>query len=476
MKQPIKYINKNCLVHSTFGVHLYHRCAYCETTIWDCLGMQFNLTAGTILLLLFLLPLMGQTGIILVVLVIMGTLLRFGGIVNRKTDELFINQAQLGKSKEELVGRNKELSILLDATTAIASQLDLDRILNILSERIGNAVGCTFVKILLKSEDGKRAVVKAAHTVQKLEWDPAQGASFELKPGSPALSALCDRTSVTLDVGQIQELRSDPVLMRCLLGNLDQIQSMLIMPIIMQEECYGLVVLGERRHWERSSFTPEKSSLAMALVQHAGIAIENAQHYWSLQRAHLETIIGLGEALETRDTYTRGHSERAVEYARVLAKELGLTPEQEDRLRYATILHDIGKIGIPDGILNKPGNLTDEEYTLMKTHPVKGANIVSKIRFLERVAPSIRHHHEHWDGTGYPDGLAGEDIPIESRIVAVLDAYDAMMSDRVYRKAPGREYAVDELCRRSGKQFDSKVVTAFLKVLGVEKEELSMKS
>ncbi len=470
MEPSVKYINKNCLVHTAFGVHLYHRCAYCETTIWDCLGMQFNLTAGTILLLLFLLPLMGRAGVILVVLVIMGTLMRFGGIVNRKTDELFINQAQVGKSKEELLRRNEELSILLDATTAIASQLDLDRILHILSERIGNAVGCTFVKILLKSEDGKRAVVKAAHTVQDLEWDPAEGSAFELKPGSPALSALCEKTSITLNEDEIRELRSDPALMRCLLGNLEQIQSMLIMPITMQGECSGLVVLGERRHWERSPFTPTKSSLAMALVQHAGIAIENAQHYWSLQRAHLETIIGLGEALETRDAYTRGHSERAVEYAKAIAQELKLAKEETDRLQYATILHDIGKIGIPDGILNKPGCLTDEEFALMKTHPDKGANIVSKIRFLERVAPSIRHHHEHWDGTGYPDGLAGEDIPIESRIVAVLDAYDAMMSDRVYRKAPGRQYAVSELCRCAGTQFDPKVAGAFLKVLGVRQE------
>ncbi len=472
MEQPIKYINKNCLVHSAFGVHLYHRCAYCETTIWDCLGMQFNLSAGIILLLLFLLPLMGHTGIILVVLVIMGTLLRFGGIVNRKTDELFINQAQLGKSKAELIGRNQELSILLDATTAIASQLDLDRILNMLSERIGNAVGCTFVKILLRSEDGKRAIVKAAYSIQNLEWDLAQGSSFELKPGSPVLSALCERTSITLNTDRIQDLSSDPELMRCLLGNQDQIQSILIMPITMQGECYGLVVLGERRQRERSSFTPEKSSLAMALVQHAGIAIENAQHYWTLQKANLETIIGLGEALETRDAYTRGHSDRAVAYAKILAQELKLTKDQTDRLQFATILHDIGKIGIPDNILNKPGKLTDEEYALMKTHPAKGANIVSKIRFLQQISVLICHHHERWDGRGYPDGLVGENIPIESRIVAVLDSFDAMTSDRVYRPAPGWNYAINELRRCSGTQFDPSVVGAFLKILGVQKESI----
>ena len=131
----------------------------------------------------------------------------------------------------------------------------------------------------------------------------------------------------------------------------------------------------------------------------------------------------------------------------------------------------MGKIGIPDNILNKPGKLTAEEYELMKSHPVKGANIVSKIHSLERIAPVIRHHHERWDGTGYPDGIAGENIPIESRIVAVLDSFDAMTADRVYRKAPGRDFAISELRRCSGTQFDPRAVAAFLKILGVVSNE-----
>lgn len=281
-----------------------------------------------------------------------------------------------------------------------------------------------------------------------------------------------DQAPLILNTAQIQELNAAPAVQRGLLGNLEQIQSLLIMPVIMMNECLGVVALGERRHWERSPFTPEKSGLAMALIQHAGIAIKNAHHYQLLQKEHIETIMGFAEALETRDAYTRGHSDRAVEYAQAIAHELGLTPEQTDRLRYAAILHDIGKIGIPDDILNKPEKLAPEEYGLMKTHPEKGANILSKIRFLERIAPLIRHHHERWDGTGYPDKLQGRDIPIESRIVSVLDSYDAMTSDRIYRKAPGRDYAISELRRCAGAQYDADVVAAFLKVLGVLHEEL----
>lgn len=380
-------------------------------------------------------------------------------------------RTQLDQSKEELVRRNQELSILLDATTAVSSQLDLDSVLNILAERIGNAVGCTFVKILLMTEDNRGLVVKAVHPVQDLEWDPALGHLFEVKAGSPVFSVIFDQAPLILNTAHIQELNAAPAVQRGLLGNLEQIQSLLIMPVIMMNECLGVVVLGERRHWERSPFTPEKSGLAMALIQHAGIAIKNAHHYQVLQKEHLETIMGLAEALETRDAYTRGHGDRAVEYAQAIAHELGLTPEQTDRLRYAAILHDIGKIGIPDDILNKPGKLTPEEYGLMKTHPEKGANILSKIRFLERIAPLIRNHHERWDGTGYPDGLQGRDIPIESRIVSVLDSYDAMTSDRIYRKAPGRDYAISELRRCAGAQYDADVVAAFLKILGVPQEE-----
>ena len=378
---------------------------------------------------------------------------------------------QLDRSKKELLRRNEDLSILLDATTAVASQLDLDKVLAILSQRIGKAISCTFVKILLLSDCGNRLVVKSAYPLGNLEWDPALGYTFEITPGTLIFSVISGNAPLLVHTEQIKELDAVPALKRGLLGDLERIQSLLIMPITMLGECLGMVVIGERRQWERSPFTQEKSGLAMALVQHAGIAIKNAYHYQLLQKTHLETIIGLAEALETRDAYTRHHGDRAVEYAAALAKELGLTAEQADRLQYAIILHDIGKIGVPDAVLNKPGKLTDEEYALMKTHPVKGANILSKIRFLDRIAPVIRHHHERWDGKGYPDGLVGEDVPIESRIVAILDSYDAMTSDRVYRKAPGKEYAINELRRCSGTQYDPRVVEAFLKVLACSDAE-----
>ncbi len=374
-------------------------------------------------------------------------------------------KTQLDRSKKEILLRSEELALLLDATMAISSHLDLDSVLSILCERINKAIGCTFVKILLLADGGRSIIVKAAFPIIPLEWDPALGHRFDLEPGSPLLSVVSDRAPIMLYSEQILELDSAQSMKLGLIGNLERIQSLLIMPITMQGECLGMAVAGERREWKRSPITDDKSGLAMALIQHAGIAIINAYHVQTLQRAHLQTVIGLTEALEARDTATRGHSERSVEYATALARKLGLSREQEERLQYAAILHDIGKIGIPDSILNKPGKLTDEEFAVMKTHPVKGDAIVSKVPFLEQVGPLIRHHHERWDGKGYPDGLTGEQIPIESRIIAVLDSYEAMTSDRIYRKAPGSEYAQNELRRCAGTQFDPLVVETFLKLV-----------
>jgi HD-GYP domain-containing protein (c-di-GMP phosphodiesterase class II) len=374
-------------------------------------------------------------------------------------------KAQLDHSKKEILLRSGELTILLDATMAISSHLDLDRVLSILSEQINRAISCTFVKILLLVEGGRAIVVKSAFPIIPLEWDPALGHRFDLKPGSPLLSVVSDRTPTMLHREQILDLDADLSLKLGLIGNLERIQSLLIMPITMQGECLGMAVAGERREWERSPITDDKSGLAMALIQHAGIAIKNAYHVQSLQRAYLQTVIGLTEALEARDAATRGHSERSVEYAMELARMLGLSQEQAERLQYAAILHDIGKLGIPDSILNKPGKLTDEEFAVMKTHPVKGDAIVAKIPFLAHVGPLIRHHHERWDGKGYPDGLAGVNIPIESRIITVLDSYEAMTSDRVYRKAPGKQFAINELRRCSGTQYDPAVIAAFLEII-----------
>ncbi|MDP1809307.1 MAG: HD domain-containing phosphohydrolase [Actinomycetota bacterium] len=177
---------------------------------------------------------------------------------------------------------------------------------------------------------------------------------------------------------------------------------------------------------------------------------------------YLGTMESLAQAVEARDPYTSGHSHRMEGLSSAIARQLKLSEEQAVRLDRAGELHDIGKIGIPEAILSKPETLTPEEWGIMKKHPVIGAEIISQIPFLKDVAPIVRHHHEHYDGSGYPDGWRGEAIPFEARALAVLDAFDTMISDRPYRHALPVEEALRRLMEASGTQFDPTVVEAFL--------------
>ena len=179
----------------------------------------------------------------------------------------------------------------------------------------------------------------------------------------------------------------------------------------------------------------------------------------------LQMIQTLSTTIEAKDAYTRGHSYRVAQYAALIAEELGWTPEEILNLKRATHLHDIGKIGIPDPFLNKPAQLTDDEYNLIKKHTVIGAEILKDITLIPHAAEIARSHHERYDGKGYPDGLAGTEIPIHARIVAVADCYDAMNSRRIYRNALPPEVVYEEFRKNRGTQFDPKITDIFLKLL-----------
>lgn len=178
------------------------------------------------------------------------------------------------------------------------------------------------------------------------------------------------------------------------------------------------------------------------------------------QELFFNSIRALAAAIDAKDPYTRGHSERVARYAVVLAKNMGLPPEEVRKVRISALLHDVGKIGIDDRILRKPTALTDEEFEVMKTHPVKGALIMGQIPQLKEVIPGMRHHHEKWAGDGYPDGLQGEEIPKLARIIAVADTFDAMTTTRPYQKAMRLDYVVSRIRSFSGIRFDPEVTNA----------------
>jgi len=192
----------------------------------------------------------------------------------------------------------------------------------------------------------------------------------------------------------------------------------------------------------------------------------------SLEGAYRSTLKALTAALETRDSETHGHSERVVTYSLRLGREYGLSSEDMKSLEFGSLLHDIGKIGVPDSILRKPAKLTEEEWVRMREHPVHGQQILRGIEFLQGAARVVAQHHEQWDGSGYPFGLRGEEIDVCARIFAVADAFDAITSDRVYRRGKSYEAAAQELDDWAGRQFDPKVVEAFHRVPKEDWEEL----
>ncbi len=184
-----------------------------------------------------------------------------------------------------------------------------------------------------------------------------------------------------------------------------------------------------------------------------------------LQRAFFQSLLGLANALEAKDPYTRGHSERVARLAEQLALRIGCSRSEARIIAQAGLLHDLGKIGMPEAVLRKAGPLTEEEWRLMREHPVVGAQIVAPLEFFSEGARIVRHHHERSDGSGYPAGLSGEAIPLGARIVAVADVYDALTSDRPYRGSLGRAAALDHIEEAAGHLLDPEIVSAFLRLV-----------
>ncbi len=212
-------------------------------------------------------------------------------------------------------------------------------------------------------------------------------------------------------------------------------------------------------------FNDKDTRLLLAVGQHAGIALENVRLHHQLNEAYASTIAVLADAIEAKDAYTRGHCESVMRLAVEVGRRLEMTGEKLDEVRYSALLHDVGKIGVPDGILLKPGKLMAEEFMIIQKHPAIGRDLVSRVPTLSRLTDAILHHHEKWDGSGYPEGLAGEGIPLAARIVGAVDAFDAMTSPRPYRDMISHQAAVAELKRCAGTQFDPRVVELIEQIL-----------
>lgn len=246
-----------------------------------------------------------------------------------------------------------------------------------------------------------------------------------------------------------------------------------ICPILIENVPLGALILGEARAWEIEPLSEEKLQLARSIADLTAGAIQRSGLFAELEDAYVQTVLALAKAVEAKDTYTADHAERLADQAARVARKLGVNdPGELQALRFGAMLHDVGKIGVPDSVLKKPGPLDPDEWRSMQQHPVIGGRILETVARLRGASKIVRHHHERWDGKGYPDGIAGEAIPLGARILTVVDSYSAIVDARIYKAARSQAEAIAELQRGKGTQFDPRVVEAFLEI-SVEQEKLS---
>lgn len=242
-----------------------------------------------------------------------------------------------------------------------------------------------------------------------------------------------------------------------------KIRNTLVIPLRTHDKLLGILQVANKKN--KNKYISEDVDLLNILCGQLAFVLQNADLFKNLQKAYFDTLSALTSAIDAKDSYTRGHSERVTELSIKLANECKVSDADIENIKIGGLLHDIGKIGIPEAVLNKPGRLNDEEFAIIKSHPDLGIHILGKVEFLEPMVPIIRHHHERYDGRGYPAGLKGDEIPYLARIVSVVDTFDAMTTNRPYRKALSIEESLKEIEKCSGTQFDPEIAAAFVKMV-----------
>jgi len=241
----------------------------------------------------------------------------------------------------------------------------------------------------------------------------------------------------------------------------DELSSALVLPLKVGSEVLGVLNIAKLKG-NIPHFTESDLEVMSVMAGQAASALQNIILMEKMDSLFLSTVKSLSKAIDTKSPWTAGHSERVTACSLLIGQEMGLKECEMKWLELAATLHDIGKIGTHDGILDKPGKLTEKEYNIVRRHPADGANILSGIKELKDVVPAIKYHHERFDGKGYPSGKKNEDIPLFARIIAVADSYDAMVSDRPYRQGKTVEEITDDFKQNAGKQFDPHITSIFL--------------
>ncbi len=356
------------------------------------------------------------------------------------------SEIDTNSSKIDYLASHKRLTTIYKANEIISKEHNLEKLFDKIINLIEEVLPTDSIVIFLKELDSMILTPKAFKTKEKNKKFSVSSSIIE--DSIEKKKAIISNSNNDENYSESQSI----IFFR--------ITSAICAPLLYNDEVLGVIYLDTRT--QTKMFTKKDLELLVALAGPASTAIKNAQYVESLKQSNHETTMALASAIELRDHYTVGHTYRVTNFAVEIAKVLGWQNDKIEETRLGGVLHDIGKIAVDDAILRKPSKLTNDEFEQMKIHPARGAEMIENISFLKNIIPYCLYHHEKYDGTGYPYGLKGEEIPIEGRVISVADAFDAMTSNRPYRKGMPIEVAIAELEAGSGTQFDTECVNAML--------------
>ena len=351
--------------------------------------------------------------------------------------------------------RRYESEILRTATSSLVSSLDINEVLNAILENLQKVVEYDSATLFLYQENN--LVIAAARGLPDVQG--AIGKVF------PANGPLFVRASTWRNPIVVRDVHDDIGFTGW--AGTNYVRGWMGISLFAHDELVGYLTVDSRKV---DAYQSQDAILAQTFANHAALAIEHARLYENIRSSFLQTALALANAIEARDQYTGDHSQRLASLAEKTGRRLGMTGQELEDLRWAGILHDVGKIGVPDAILRKPGPLDADEWKIMRLHPEIGAAILKPVRQMQTVIPIIQAHQEKFDGSGYPAGLSGEQIPLGARILMVVDTYSAIIDDRIYRKGRSHEQALEEIIACAGHHFDPHVVRAFIEAITSEDE------
>lgn len=360
--------------------------------------------------------------------------------------------AVVATAPPELTRLQRDLATIYRVVDLFTTEHDLSRLFRVAIDTIMEVTGADRGTIMMREdEDGPLATVASHNRLFEGAGASVKVSRAILEEGLKGLSLITD--SAFRD--ERFRARASVVM--------QNIHAAMCVPLESHDKILGVIYVDSMDSDRR--FLETDLELLTAIGRQAGIAIQRAAYLQQTRDLFYSTIKTLAMAIEAKDRYTRGHSERVTQLSVAIAEAMELDADTVDTVRLAALLHDVGKIGVAEAVLNKPGNLNDEEYAAIQAHPTIGAQIVQHVPKIGRVLEGVKHHHEKWNGKGYPDRLSGETIPLSARIIAVADAYDAMSSHRVYRKGLNEEVVFEEIRRNAGIQFDPTCVAAFFRAV-----------